>query len=511
MLNSFISTLPQIASQLFTADVLLALLIGVVGGMVIGALPGLSATMGIALMIPFTYGMTPIASIAMLMSIYTSAITGGSISAILIHTPGTPSSAATAIDGYQLTLQGKGLQALGVAIISSTIGGLISAVALLFLSPLLASVSLKFGAPEYFLLACFGLSLIASLASDSPVKGFAAGFFGLIICTIGIDNDSAFPRFTFNSLHLMGGIPAVPALIGLFSIPQVFNLISKAIEISKSNEKAIVGEIKGSILPPWEELKPLIPTVLRSAILGIGVGILPGAGGDIGSWVGYNEAKRFSKHKELFGKGSFEGVCASETANNAVTGGAMIPMLTLGIPGSAAAAVIMGGLMVQGMTPGAELFTEKATVTYTIIFGFILANLFMGIVGLIISRYVVGVTKVPPGVLCPIIVVLSVVGSYAISQTMYNVVIMVVFGFIGYFMRRAKFPASATVLGMLLGSMAETGMRQSIVMAKGHLLQYYLTRPLCLALIALIIIGVMLPVAMEKQKQKKQLIVNGGK
>ena len=455
-------------------------------------------------MIPFTYGMTPIASIAMLMSIYTSAITGGSISAILIHTPGTPSSAATAIDGYQLTLQGKGLQALGVAILSSMTGGLFSAIALLFLSPLLASVSLKFGAPEYFLLAVFGLSLIAGLASDSPIKGFAAGCFGLIICTIGIDNDSAFPRFTFDSLHLMGGIPAVPALIGLFSIPQVLNLIGKAIEQARSKEKAVIGEIKGRVLPPWQELRPLIPTILRSSVLGLGVGILPGAGGDIGSWVGYNEAKRFSKHKELFGKGSLEGVCASEAANNAVTGGAMIPMLTLGIPGSAAAAVIMGGLMVQGMTPGAELFTTKATITYTIIFGFVLANIFMGIVGLAISRYVVGVTKVPPGVLCPIIVVLSVVGAYAISQSMYNVIVMLVFGFIGYFMRRAKFPASATVLGMLLGSMAETGMRQSIVMSKGHLLRYYLTRPLCLVLIALILLGILLPIIMEKRKQKKQ-------
>ncbi len=503
MLESLFASLPVIASQLFTPEVLFALFLGVVGGMVIGALPGLSATMGIALMIPFTYGMTPIAAIALLMAIYTSAIAGGSISAILIHTPGTPSSAATALDGYPLTLQGKGLQALGVAMVSSMIGGLLSAIALLFLSPLLASAALKFGAPEYFLLACFGLSLIASLASDSLAKGLAAGCLGLIICTIGIDNDSAFPRFTFGSLHMMGGIPAVPALIGLFSIPQVLSLIGKSIERASSKEKMEIGEIKGRVLPPWSEFKLLIPTILRSSVLGIGVGILPGAGGDIGSWVGYNEAKRYSKHKELFGKGSFEGVCASEAANNAVTGGAMIPMLTLGIPGSAAAAVIMGGLMIQGMIPGAELFTAKATITYTVIFGFILANIFMGVVGLLIARYVVNVTKVPPGVLCPIIVVLSVVGSYAISQTMYSVYVMIVFGFLGYFMRRAKFPASATVLGMLLGSMAETGLRQSIVMAKGHLVTYYLTRPLCVALIALILLGIFLPVFLEKRKQKK--------
>lgn len=504
MFQTLFDTLPSIAAQLFTVPVLFSLLLGVVGGMVIGALPGLTATMGIALMIPFTYGMPPIAAIVMLMAIYTSAIAGGSVSAILICTPGTPSSAATALDGYPLTLQGKGLKALGVSILSSSFGGLISGLCLLLISPLLAIASLKFGAPEYFLLAVFGLSIIASLASDSLVKGLAAGFLGVVVSTIGIDNDSAFPRFTFGSLNLMGGIPVVPALIGLFSIPQVLKELQKAIQNAGKPEEKEIGLVRGQSFPSWQEFKSIIPTVLRSAFIGLYVGILPGAGADIGSWVSYNEAKRFSKHKELFGKGSLEGLAASETANNAVTGGAMIPMLTLGIPGSAAAAVIMGGLMIQGMVPGGELFTSKAPITYSIIFGFILANIFMGIIGMLISRYVVNITKVPPGILHTVVVVLAVVGSYAISQSMYNVYVMLVFGFIGYFMNRAKFPAAAAVLGMLLGSMAETGLRQSIIMAKGKVLAYYASRPICILLVALILLGIILPVILGKTRARRK-------
>lgn len=503
MISGFFNTLPTIASSLFTFDVLIALLIGVVGGMVIGALPGLSATMGIALMIPFTYAMEPTAALVMLMTIYTSAIAGGSISAILIHTPGTPSSAATAMDGYPLTLQGRGLEALGTAMVSSMIGGTISAIALLFLSPLLASVALKFGSAENFFLAVFGLSIIASLASESLSKGLIAGFLGLLFCTVGIDNNSAFPRFTFGSTALLGGIPTVPALIGLFSIPQVLGQFAKA-RAAAGQPKDEIGKAAGRVLPTWKQFKELVPTILYSSVLGIGVGILPGAGGDIGSWVGYNTAKNRSKHKELFGKGSLEGICASESANNAVTGGSLIPMLTLGIPGSAAAAVIMGGLMIHGMQPGSAMFTKHADITYTVIVGFALANILMGIIGLLIARYVVKVTQVPTSVLCPIIVVLAVVGSYALSSTMYNVYVMIVFGLLGYFMRKADYPASATVLGLILGSMAETGLRQSVAMSRGNVLAYFFSRPLSIALMVLILVCGFYPTFKEHRKKKQQ-------
>lgn len=503
MIATFFESLPSIAAELFQPDVVLAILLGVVGGMIIGALPGLSATMGIALMIPFTYSMDTIAALAMLMTIYTSAIAGGSISAILIHTPGTPSSAATALDGYPLTLQGRGLEALGTAMVSSMIGGTISAIALLFMSPLLTTVALKFGSAENFFLAVFGLSIIASLASESLSKGLIAGFLGLLFCVVGIDNNSAFPRFTFGFTSLLGGIPAVPALIGLFSIPQVLTQLEKARNAAKQ-QKDEIGKASGRALPTWKQFKTLLPTILYSSVIGVGVGILPGAGGDIGSWVGYNTAKNRSKHKEEFGKGSLEGVCASEAANNAVTGGAMIPMLTLGIPGSAAAAVLMGGLMIHGMQPGTAMFTKHATITYAVIIGFMLANIAMGIIGLLIARYVVKVTQIPSSVLCPIIVVLAVVGSYALSSNMYNVYVMIVFGLLGYFMRKAAYPASATVLGLILGSMAETGLRQSMAMSRGNLLGYFFSRPLCIALMLLIIICGFMPSYLDYRKKKKE-------
>ncbi len=502
MFESFINSLPEIASNIFTLQTMLAITLGVIGGMVIGALPGLSATMGIALMIPFTYAMEPVAALAMLMTIYTSAIAGGSISAILIHTPGTPSSAATALDGYPLTQRGRGLEALGLAMLSSCLGGFISSLALLFISPLLAQVALKFGSAENFFLGLFGLSIIASLASKSLSKGLIAGFLGLLLGTIGIDNNSAYPRFTLGITEMLSGIPSVPALIGLFSIPQVMTQIEKARKADKT-AKDEIGEIKGRALPRWKDFRKLLPTIGISSVLGIMVGILPGAGGDIGSWVGYNSAKNRSKNPDLFGKGSLEGICASEAANNAVTGGAVIPMLTLGIPGSAAASVLMGGLMIHGMTPGGALFTKQATTTFAIILGFMLANLFMGVLGILISRYVVNVTKVPTGVLCPIIVVLAVVGSYAISGNMYNVYVMIVFGLLGYFMRKADYPASATVLGLILGKMTETGLRQSITMSRGNLLKYFTARPICIALVVLVLFSMSYPFISASLKAKK--------
>ena len=501
MFQTLIESLPEIASNIFNLQTMLAITLGVIGGMVIGALPGLSATMGIALMIPFTYAMDKVAAMAMLMTIYTSAIAGGSISAILIHTPGTPSSAATALDGYPLTQRGRGLEALGTAMLSSCLGGFLSSVALLFISPFLAEVALKFGSAENFFLGLFGLSIIASLASKSLSKGLIAGFAGLLFGTIGIDNNSSFPRFCFGIQDLFSGIPSVPALIGLFSIPQVMTQIEKARNAEKNPEK--IGEVKGRVLPPWKELRKLLPTIGISGVLGTLVGILPGAGGDIGSWVGYNTAKNRSKHPEEFGNGSLEGIAASESANNAVTGGAVIPMLTLGIPGSAAASVLMGGLMIKGMVPGGALFTKEATTTFAIILGFMLANILMGIIGLVISRYVVKVTKVPAGVLCPIIVVLSVVGSYATSGNMYNVYVMVVFGLIGYFMRKADYPSSATVLGLILGKMTETGLRQSITMSRGNLLGYFAARPICIALVALVIFSMFYPFISASLKAKK--------
>jgi putative tricarboxylic transport membrane protein len=485
-------------SGLASLDVVLMLLLGVIGGIIIGALPGLSATMAIALLIPITFGMNPIAALVLLASIYTSAIYGGSITAILIHTPGTPSSAATTLDGYPMTLRGEGLKALGISTVCSTIGGFVSAIALLLIAPPLARFSLKFSSAEYFLMALFGLTIISSLSAGNLIKGLAGGLIGLLVSTVGIDTMSAYPRFTCGFVDLESGISLIPAMIGLFSISQV---LSQAEDIH-SSKQMVIGELKGRLLPDRDEWRRILPTVTRSSIIGLLVGILPGAGGDIASWVAYNEAKRFSRHPENFGKGEIEGVAASETANNAVTGGAMIPLLTLGIPGSSATAVMLGGLLIHGLQPGHELFTTSANIVYAIIVGLIIANVLMGISGLLTARYVVKVAQIPFAILAPIIIILSVVGSYTINNSMFDVYVMAAFGLIGYVMHKTSFSTAAVVLAMILGSMAETGYRQAIVMSKGHILSYYFSRPISLVLIALIALSLISPIIIKWRERK---------
>ena len=488
--------------NLFTINSLIGLAIGVVGGMVIGALPGLSATMGIALLIPVTYGMDPSAALIMLASIYTSAIYGGSISAILIHTPGTPSSAATCLDGYPMTQQGRALEAIGLSTVSSCIGGLLSAIALLLIAPPLAKVSLMFSSSEYFLIAIFGLTLIASLAGKSVVKGLIAGAVGLMAGLIGLSPD-AYARFTFGLPVLLGGVALVPAMIGLFSFSQV---MIQAEERGKggSNVKE-EAKISGRFLPRWSTFKSLFPLIMKCTVIGIFVGILPGAGGDIASWVGLNEAKRTSKHPDLFGQGNPEGIAAPESANNAVTGGALIPLLTLGIPGSSTAAVLLGGLTIHGLQPGYQLFDKFADITYAVILGFLAANILMGLVGWAVGRYVVKVSKVPLPLLLPAITVLSVLGSYATNKNMIDVYVAVVFGIIGYLMRKYGIPPAPVVLALILGPMADKHLYQMLRMMKDEsVLGYMFSRPLSVLFMILIVGAVFAPVLSKIISKKYQ-------
>ena len=501
----------QLIQNLFSLQSIIGLLVGVVGGIVIGALPGLGATMGIALLIPFTFGMEPAAAIIMLTALYTSALYGGSITAILLHTPGTPASAATAMDGYALTKQGKGLQAVGISTVASMIGGTLSGAALLFLAPPLATISLKFNAPEYFLIAIFGLTIIGSLAGDNMLKGIISGLIGMCISFIGYDTVFGVARYTYGVTALESGIQLVPALIGLFSISQVM-IQAEGIRAMRKGEKVEpIPDLSGSPVPSLKELIKETPNILRSSIIGIIVGIMPGAGGDIGGWMGYNEAKRFSKHKELFGNGAREGIWASESANNAVTGGSLVPLLTLGIPGSSAAAVIMGALMIHGLTPGYSLFSKQGDITYAIIIGFMIANILMGITGLLIAKSVARVSGISTSILAPIIVVLSVVGAYAINMSFVDVVVMAVFGVLGYFMRKTGFATAPITLALILGSMAERNFHRAIVMAKGtSVLTYYLTRPICLVLIVMIVISLFAPAFMNKLNKKVPSVESTG-
>ena len=477
----------EILQNFMSIQVWIGLVVGVVGGMVVGAMPGLSGGMAIALLLPVTYSMDPVAALVMLMAIYTSAMTGGSISAILLHTPGTPANAATAMEGYPLTKRGRGLEAVGMSMLSSGIGGFASALALLVIAPPLAKVSLMFSEPESFLISVFGLTVIGSLAGNSILKGLLMGLVGLFLATVGMDSVTGTLRYTFGFDSLMNGIQMVPALIGLFTISQV---MSNCEDYKHANQ---------SIL----EIPRYIWNWVSASISGIVVGILPGAGGNIGSWIAYDQAKKHSKHKEEFGNGSLEGLASCEAGNNAVTGGSMIPLMTLSIPGSPNAAIILGGLLIQGLVPGARLFTTQAPTTYSILVGFALSNILMVFVGLAIARYVVNVTKIPNSILMPVVVSLALIGSYAINASMFDVFVAIFFGFLGYLMNKLDLSSAALILGLILGGTAESGLMLSLVMAKGDPLGYYMGRPICLVLMALILLSVAGPV-ISKLKGKKE-------
>lgn len=438
---------------------LIAACISTAIGISIGALPGLSAAMGVALLIPITFGMPASTGLIVLAGVYCGAIFGGSISAILIRTPGTPAAAATAIDGYELTLRGKAGKALGTAVIASFIGGILSSISLYLFAPKLAKLALMFGPAEYFWLSIFGLTIIAGASTKSITKGLISGALGLMISTIGMDPMLGNPRFTFGIPSLLSGVPFTASLIGLFSMSQVLLLSEKKIK-----ESGVMIEFEDKVLLSKEELKLIFPTALRSTIIGNLIGILPGAGASIASFLGYNEAKRFSKHKEDFGKGSLEGIAGAEAANNAVTGGSLIPTFTLGIPGESVTAVLLGGLMIQGLQPGPDLFTIHGKITYTFFAGFIIVNIFMLILGLTGSRLFAKVSRIPDNYLIPLIFSLSVIGSYAIHNQMTDVIVMFFFGILGYFIHKFELNSASIVLALILGPIGEAGLRRSLIL-----------------------------------------------
>lgn len=465
-------------------------------GVTIGCLPGLSAAMGVALLLPVTFGMDPATGLIVLGGIYCGAIFGGSISAILIHTPGTPASAATAIEGYQLTLRGQAAKALTVACFASFCGGLLSCISLYFFSPLLAQLAMKFKSPEYFWLSLFGLTIIAGVSSKSMIKGLMSGVLGLLLSTVGMDPMEGVPRFMFGQSILFNGIDTTCALIGLFSMSQVLILAEKKI-VQRPRAAAFKDKFRLS----KTEIRRISPTIIRSWVIGNIIGILPGAGASIACFMGYNEARRFSKYKEEFGKGSIEGVAGSEAANNAVTGGSLIPTLTLGIPGESVTAVLMGGLIIHGLQPGPELFTTYAGMTYTFFAGFVLVQFFMLGIGLLGCRGFAHIARLSDAILIPSIFLLCVVGSYAIHNNFVEVIIMMIFGGIGYLARKFDLNAAAIVLGLILGPIGEKGLRRSLLINDGDPSILFST-PICWALIALCVVGVLSPILMDRMEKK---------
>lgn len=498
-----------VLSAVFEPMNLMAIVVGVIAGICIGGLPGLTANLGVALLLPVTFSLDVTAALLMLISLYTAAIYGGCFASILLRAPGTSASAATAIDGYEMTKQGRFNEAIRVATFGSVFGGVVSGISLLVLAPPLSLLSLRFGPAEYFMLAIFGLTIIGTLASGNVVKGLIAGAFGLLISIIGLDLHSGFPRFTFGVSELASGLDFVPVVIGLFSVSQALLMCE---DVHKSIDRSSnISAKKWRYFPKWAEIREIRTTVMRSSVIGVIVGILPGAGGDIGSWVSYNEARRFSRDKSQFGKGSAVGVAASETANNAVTGSSLVPLLTLGVPGSATAAILLGALIIHGLVPGRALFTVHANITYTVIVGFILANLLMGVVGMILAKRMALVARVPKTVIVPVILVLSIVGSYSIGNNIFDVYTMLFFGVFGYFMRKTGFSPAPLILGLILGPIAENAFRQSMVLAPSNVFFYILNSKIALALLVLTVISIISAVRMEMTRVKVQRSYLGSK
>lgn len=490
-----------LAGALTPFNVLIAF-VGTMAGIIFGALPGFTPSMGIAILIPFTYKMGVTPALIMLGALYCGAFYGGSISAILVNTPGTPGAAATALDGFPMTQQGKAREALSEAAIASFWGGIISLIALFFIAAPLAKMALKFGVNESFLLAMFGLSIIGSLSKEHMLQNLLGGMLGIMLACVGSDPMTGVTRYTFGIPELLTGIQLVPALIGLYSIPQI-------VSMATSHEHAVVNKDaihnKGSKFK-LKELWGYPIDYIRSAIIGIVIGIIPGPGGNTASWLAYSQGKLYSKTPELFGKGCRQGIANTEAANNGVTGGSMIPMLSLGIPGNAVAAVLLSGLMIKGLAPGYAMFSTHADVTYTFIFALVIANIMMLLIGLIAAKYVAVVALIPQNILGACVAVLCIVGSFAVSNSAMNIYIMLVMGALGLLLKKIDFDSTPVVLGMILGSMAESNFGRSMLLNKtiGGMFKDMLTRPICIVLIAAIVVTLAIPSIQEMLRARKQ-------
>jgi putative tricarboxylic transport membrane protein len=449
----------------FSLGGLAAMVFGVAVGISVGAMPGLSAAMGVALLIPVTFSMDSSIGLILLGSVYIGAIYGGSISAILISVPGTPASIATSFDGFKMTKNGEADKALKVSISSSFVGGVVGALALIFMAPPLAKIALSFGPDEYFWVAVFGLTIIVSLASENPIKGFISACIGFFVGVIGMDPLIGNTRFTFGNVNLLSGINVVVLLIGLFSVPQALEMIENSGKLNQASSimkrKKIIrfGEV-------FKEMKVCVVTLLRSSFLGTLIGIIPGAGANIASYVGYNEAKRWSRTPSKFGTGISEGIAASEAANNAVVGGSLVPLLTLGVPGNMVAAVMIGGLMIHGLSPGPMLFVQDAQIVYSFMGAILFGNFVMLVLGYFASNLFVNVVKIRNNILAPVVLVLSVVGSYALQNSMFDVGLMLAFGVLGYLMKKTNISSAPAVLALILGPMAELNLRRAMQISR---------------------------------------------
>jgi putative tricarboxylic transport membrane protein len=468
-----LSAIFQAFGSILSPLVLLMMFFGSVVGIVFGAVPGLTYSMGIILVLPMTFTLSPLAAMALLLGVYIGGMTGGSVGAIILGIPGTPSAAATVFDGHPLAKGGQAGKTLGVALVCSIFGGLLSVITLMIVAPFIAQFALKFGPPEIFALVFFGLSTICGISAGNILKGLISGLIGLLVTTIGLDPIMGMPRYTFGFSRMISGINILPFMIGMFAIPQIIRSFSV-------KEKTVAHDITITKVkteyPSFGELRRMFPLILRCALIGIGIGAIPGTGGPIAAFLGYDQARRTKKTD----KPALEGVAGPEAANNGVTGGALIPMFTLGIPGDAATAVLLGALMIHGLKPGPLLFTQHTNFVYGVYAALIFIHLIVLVVQGFGIRFFVKVLNFKKSYLFTTILVLCAIGAYAVNNNVFDIYVMFFSGVLAYFMVKFDFPVAPAVLALVLGPIMEDNFRRALILSRGSL-HILVSSPICIA------------------------------
>lgn len=473
-------------------SVLLMIPLGVVIGIAVGAIPGLSATVGMALFLPFTFSLDPLTGLVLLLGIYNGACYAGAIPAVLIRTPGTPSSAATALDGYPMAQRGRAGEALTISLVASVAGGLIGSVLLFFFAPALADYALSFGSPEYFAIAVLALTIIASIGGDASLaKGFVSALLGLVIVSIGFDPIAGFSRLSFGSTELSGGVEIISLLVGIFGVAEALTQLER--RDGRPLRKRAIGTF--GMGAGW--LRRLAPTTAGSTLVGFFTGLLPGVGGDIGGYLAYNETKRFAQDRSEFGHGDPRGVAAAESANNASNMGSLVPTFALGIPGNTQAAVLLGALLIAGVQPGPGLFDSAPELVYGSFVAMALAFVVMLIVGMAGIRLWVRVIQIPADYLWPLVIVFSVIGSYAVRTNVFDVLVMLAAGVLGYLLTKGGYPVAPLLIAVIVGPLAEENFRRAMITNGGSLI--WLTRPLTAAILALAVASLVFSLVRQRK------------
>ncbi len=470
---------------LFTLENILWINLGVFIGSVFAAIPGLSVILCVILFLPVTYSMTAIPGMMFLLGIYCAGGYGGSVSAILINTPGTPHAAATMLDGHPLSEKGRTKAALKIALYASTFGGGFSALMLLFLGPQVARVAAQLGTAEYFMVCVFGLTIIAGVSGKSMIKGLISACLGLLISCVGSDPMTSYDRFTFGISRLYLGLDLAVCLIGLFALVEIMAKAEKRLDRLNLD----TTQIKDDGVITKAEYKRMARPVLLSSIIGVMVGIIPGTGASEASWFSYNTAKNMSKHPEEFGHGSVEGIAAAESANNAVTGATLIPLLTLGIPGDGTVAIMLSALMINGLNPGLSLFTTQGDIMYAIMLGLILVNIFMLLQGKFLTSLFAKVVSIPQEILTPIIVIFCFAGAYSVNENYFDVGVALIFGMLAWILRKLELPPVPILLGLVLGGMTETNFRRALLISNGSP-KIFFSSVYCIIFLVLILLAV---------------------